>query len=166
MQGYAPRVLVAQGYPKSSVYKAANQVRRRGSPPDSHIGAQADGILFVLKPSVLQSEPSEAQGMIERQAEVDQLACPTRQIENEDEWRSADREESGKAVMTEERARRERDKRSRARRLFNDALKAHSEGKIDNYQLIVLTSGRENIDDIESGENLLRALVADASERR
>jgi hypothetical protein len=167
MQGYTPRDLVIQGYPKSSVHKAADQVRRRGSSRVSHIGAQADGIFLVLEPSVLQSEPSEPQGTTEHQAELDELACRrTRQIENEDEWRRTEREESHKAVMAEDRARRERDKRLRARRLFNDALKAHREGKIDNYQLIALTSHRETKDDIESGENCLRALVADASARR
>ena len=73
--------------------------------------------------------------------------------------------EAREAAIAEEQARREQEKISRSRRLFNEALAAHKAGKINNYQLITLTSGLETIDDIESGENLLRGLLANASIR-
>lgn len=164
-QGYTPRDLVAQGYPKSSVYKAVDQVRRRGSSRVFHIGAQAEGILVDEKPYILPFQPREAQGTTELEAKLDELTWRTRQIEKEYERYRTEREESHEAAIAEEQARREREKISRARRLFNEALEAHRAGKINNYQLITLTSHRETMDDVESGENLLKGLLADASIR-
>jgi hypothetical protein len=70
--------------------------------------------------------------------------------------------ETREAAIAEEQARREQvQKVEKARaRLFRNAIAAHRAGKIDNYQLIAVTSGRETIDDIERGENDLRLLTA------
>jgi hypothetical protein len=165
LEGYTPRDLVIQGYPKSSVYKAADQVRRGDSSRVSPIGAQVDGLPFGQKPYILQFEPGEAQTTTELEAKLDESTSWTSQIKEEYERARIEREESHKAAIAEEQARREQERISRARRLVNDAHEAYRVGKISKYQLTVLTSSRKTMDDIESGKNTLRGLVADASIR-
>jgi hypothetical protein len=159
MQGYTPRDLVTQGYPKSSVYKAADQVRRRGSSRVSRIGAQVDRVLVDQNPYIVQFEPSEAQSTTELEAKLDELTWWTGQIKEEYERGRIEREESQKAAIAEEQERREQERISRARRLFNEAREAHRTGKISNYQLIALTSARETMEDVESGEKALKLLA-------
>ena len=165
-QGYTPAELVAQGYPKTSVYKAAAQLGRRCSPRVSHTAEYAGGVLAYDRPYVLEVAPSKAQLTTELESKTDELIWLTKQTKKECEMSRIEGEEARKTATAERQVQREQEKISRARRLRADALQAHRAGKINNFQLIALTSGRETMDDIESGENCLRSLVADASIRR
>ena len=167
-QGHTPRDLVAQGYPKTSVYKAAHQLRRRSSLRASGIGAQAEGVFVKDRSYILEVEPSSR---IEPPAEAQlkvKLDEVIRRIEQEYERLRIERKAREAATIAEERARREREQKelnARRRRFFEKALEAHKAGKIENYQLVVLTSGLDTLEDIESAENALRQLVTDTSIR-
>ena len=165
-EGYTPSELVAQGHPKSSVYKAAHQLRRRGSRA-SYARFQAEDIPVEYSPYPAEVELSSAIGARAINEPTVRRKDIVSRIDQQYERLRIERieREAREAAIAEEQARREQEKISRSRRLFNEALAAHKAGKINNYQLIALTSGRETIDDIESGENLLRGLLANASIR-
>ena len=165
-EGYTPSELVAQGHPKSSVYKAAHQLRRRGSRP-SYARVQAEDVPVEYSPYPTEVELSSAIGARAINEPTVRRKDIVSRIDQQYERLRIERieREAREAAIAEEQARREQEKISRSRRLFNEALAAHKAGKINNYQLIALTSGRETIDDIESGENLLRGLLASASIR-
>jgi len=165
-EGYTPSELVAQGYPKSSVYKAAHQLRRHGSRA-SRARVQAEDISVEYNPYPMEVELSPAIGARAINEPIVRRKDVISRIDQEYERLRIERieREAREAAIAEEQARREQEKISRARRLFNEALEAHKADKINNYQLIALTSGLDTMDDIESSENLLRGLVADASIR-
>ena len=165
-EGYTPSELVAQGHPKSSVYKAAHQLRRRGSRA-SYTRFQAEDIPVEYSPYPAEVELSSAIGARAINEPTVRRKDIVSRIDQQYERLRIERieREAREAAIAEEQARREQEKISRSRRLFNEALAAHKAGKINNYQLIALTSGLETIDDIESGENLLRGLLANASIR-
>jgi hypothetical protein len=147
-QGHAPRDLVAEGYPRASVYKAARQLRRGGKRRASGKGDRGGGQARV------------------RRYEV--LSC----MEPEDESMRSEIEARG-ALIAERRAGKqpqELELRARGEALLNKALAAHSIGGIDSSALLFLASGGNTLPEIERKEKLLGHLeswsIARAEEAR
>ena len=214
-QGHAPRDLVAQGYPQTSVYKAARQLRRgrkwRASGKRGPGGKGQGGPRLCELVSCLGQEDESLRSETEARAaaiaarrsgrERQEVELDTRgeglfnralaayeagtidstalvllawggntlkQIERNEkvlehlERSSLSRaDEARAATIAEERARGGRELaelKARGRRLFNDAIRAHRSGAIDNYALVHITSRRNTLAEIKEGENLLGEL--------
>ena len=169
-QGYTPTDLVAQGYPKTSVYKAANQLRRGGRVRPSGIRARAEGTLVDDRSYIVGVEPSlgiEPQAATELKAKLDEVIWWIKQIKQECERLRIEMEAARRASVAEEQARREQEKalyNARRRRLFNKLIEAQEAGRIDTYQFTAIFSGLDTLEDIRSSENALRLLAGKHSE--